>query len=275
MSDKNHTITIFIHATLPLGPFLNIPLVKKYAWCPLGLNSLASIKEDFYLASMAMILCDQDPELFNKEFFYLFGWSGRLSMKERRKAAQELSQALSELTRQSASQGISISFRIITHSHGGNVALHLAEFFTDTPPFTIDELILLACPVQKKTELYVAHPLFRTVWSIHSHIDVIQRMDPQGLYSFLESLHSTGLEFTLSHLRTLGPLFSLRHFTPSPNLRQLHVKYPSRDLFHIEFILGDFIRSLPALIRYMNDDQPSEKHSHQEITYIIPPITKT
>ncbi len=268
---QKHTVTIFIHATLPLGPFLKIPLVKKYAWCPEGLNSISSIQEDFYLTSLAKILCVEDPDLFNKDFFYLFGWSGRLSIKDRRKAAAELAQALSLLKEQYISKGIDISLRLITHSHGGNVALHLAEFFTDKPPFTIDELILLACPVQKKTSSYSTHPLFSSILSLHSHFDVIQRIDPQGIYNFLESVESNGLEFTLSHLSTVGPFFSLRHFTPSPLLREVHIKYPSRELLHIEFILTDFIRSLPKFIhsiKALSQDKPYQ----EEITYIIPSI---
>ena len=48
-------------------------------------------------------------------------------------------------------------FKLITHSHGGNVALYLAPIAEEDPlnAVTIEELILLACPVQVETSPYV------------------------------------------------------------------------------------------------------------------------
>ncbi|MBA2307033.1 hypothetical protein H0W26_02785 [Candidatus Dependentiae bacterium] len=266
---KMNTVTIFIHGTLPPKPLLRIPMVNKFVGYPKGLHPLANITEEFRLASLARILCEEDPELFNKDFFYLFGWSGRLSINKRRKAAKDLAHSLSLLKQRYTSEGISVSFRLITHSHGGNVALHLSEFFTATPPFTIDELILLACPVQKKTESYINHPLFSSIISLYSHLDVAQRIDPQGIDNFLESVHSKGLKFTVSHLESIGPFFSSRHFKPTPHLRQVYVKFPSRGLLHNDFISEPYMRSLPTFMRSMKTVF-KEKPYQEELTYVIP-----
>lgn len=267
---EKRIVTIFIHGTLPPSPFLKIPLLKNFFWCPKGLHRLLDRTENFHLASLAKLLCEQDPELFDKDFFYLFGWSGYLRVTERRKAATELVMQISRLVKKYASEGITVSLRIITHSHGGNVALHMAEVSTNHS-FTVDELILLACPVQQETAMYTQHPLFISLYSVHSHLDVIQRLDPQGVHNFLKSVHTKGLEFTVAHLRQVGPLFSTRHFDPNPRLTQIQVKYPSRELFHIEFILPDYIKSLPAFMRHIQA-LPKEATS-QELLYIIPPVS--
>ncbi len=265
---EKRIVTIFIHGTLPPQVFLKIPLLKNFFGSPKGLHRLIDHTEKFHLASLGALLCEEDPVLFDKNFFYLFGWSGRLSVTARRKAAGELASLLSELMHQYSSKGIDVSLRIIAHSHGGNVALHMAEIASDLL-FTIDELMLLACPVQKATAKYSIHPFFGSIYSIHSHADMTQRMDPQGIYNFFKSIHTNGLEFTVGNLDQVGPLFSARHFNPSRHLTQVHVKYPSRELFHIEFILPDYIKSLPAFIRHIHR-LPKEDTAQEELLYIIP-----
>ncbi|MBA2306729.1 hypothetical protein H0W26_01190 [Candidatus Dependentiae bacterium] len=275
---KKRIVTIFIHGTLLPAVFLKIPFLKNFFVCPQGLHPLSELQKSFHLASpfhlasLGTLLCEEDPELFDKDSFFLFGWSGDLSVTKRRKAAAELTASVLDLIEKYASEGISIGLRIIAHSHGGNVALHLAETVTNKE-FTIDELILLACPVQKGTASYITNPLFSSIYSVHSHLDVIQRMDPQGIHNFLNSVSTTGLEFTVAHLNLMGPVFSGRHFKPSPRLTQLHVKYPSRELFHIEFILQDYIKSLPGFIRYLHT-LPKEGTHQEELVYVIPPRQK-
>ncbi len=265
---KKQSVTIFIHGTHPPKLFLKIPAIKKFLSYPKGLHPLGDIADEFRLASLARFLCAEDPELFNKDFFYLFGWSARLSAGKRRKAAGQLAQSLSLLSDQYSSKGIAISFRLITHSHGGNVALYLAECFSTQPPFTIDELILLACPVQKKTESYIDHPLFSSIISLHSHLDIAQRIDPQGIDNFIESVYSKGLKSTISNLWNIGPLFSLCHFKPAPHLRQVYVKYPTHGLFHNDFISERYMRSLPTFMRSM-PTLFQEKPYQEELTYVI------
>jgi len=50
---------------------------------------------------------------------------------------------------------------LISHSHGGNVALNLAAIAEKESPLSIERLILLACPVQQETAALVDAPMFK------------------------------------------------------------------------------------------------------------------
>jgi hypothetical protein len=219
---------------------------------------------DSHTKDLFTMLCTKYPEPFPQEHCYAFGWSGELNSSARKEAAHDL---LKELrTIQKSYAGTPSTFRLITHSHGGNVALSLkiaAERYDNRVPLSIDELILLACPVQVETAEYASSTLFKKVYSIHSHHDLLQVLDPQGVHAFLEYLKNFGLEFTLSNLKELGPLFSERHFPAHCGVIELNIKYPHRELFHIEFLLPRFIDALPALLVH------AQAHTSQdELTYI-------
>lgn len=57
--------------------------------------------------------------------YYLFGWSGLLSQRRRRKEAVRLYNALVEERDRLRAQGFNPKIRILAHSHGGSVALNL------------------------------------------------------------------------------------------------------------------------------------------------------
>ncbi|MBA3751329.1 hypothetical protein H0X06_00815 [Candidatus Dependentiae bacterium] len=264
---QKRLITIFIHGTVPPDTLRNLPILKDIFWCPLGLHPLTSL-EEHHLVTLGYLMCTTNSRLFDKDFFYLFGWTGKLLSSERKKAAAELYAQLSELTNKLLLQGTIASFRLIAHSHGGNVALNLSRI-KSTAILCIEEVILIACPVQKETAPYINSSMFRSIISIHSHFDIIQKIDPQGVYNFLESIKSKGLEFTVTHLKQVGPFFSLRHFENASNLIEVHAKYSHRELLHIEFIQHEFIEALPALIECMENSQIEKPGIGQEITYIL------
>ncbi len=253
---QTQKVTIYIHGTLPPAPVMRIPLIHAFFFCPPGLSKATNLNSTYHLSILARSICPS-PDLF--EHFYFFGWSGYLRFSERKKAAADLNKQLTILQDQYRVDAIEPEFTLITHSHGGNVALFLAEESPDLPL----ELVLLACPVQKRTEQLAFHPRFKQVFSIHSHRDLLQIIDPQGLHGFLESLKKHGLEFTLSHLKQLGPLFSSRHFPEAPHIIQLNVKHKHRELLHIEFLLPEFIALVPSLIERMKAHKDSS-----ELTYI-------
>ncbi len=263
---KLQKVTLFIHGTLPPAAAMKIPLVHMFFFCPRGLTKANELDKKFHLALLADQLCTGNPGEFSREHFYFFGWTGKLRFEARKEAARELLTYLDLLENTYRHQGIKPFFRIITHSHGGNVALYLKEAAEEHTALQIDELVLIACPVQKETAHYVHDPLFKRVFSIHSHVDILQVLDPQGIHNFLESLKQYGLEFTLSHLKQLGPIFSSRHFKSAQNLTQLNVKYTYRELLHLEFLLPAFISELPTLLRLM---QNSPSKGEEELTHIL------
>src|SRR5262249_19127675 len=126
--------------------------------------------------------------------------------------------------------------RIIAHSHGGNVALLLekAKDPADTT-FSISELILLATPVQHETKKYAHAPLFEKIYSLYSHLDSLQIIDPQGL----QTHHG-------------APLFSERRFENHDKICQCAIKMGGRYLMHVEFIKGKFICNLPFVLNALD-----------------------
>ena len=203
---RDQQITIFIHGTTPPDAIMGIPPVRSFFYCPPGLTKAAELDQQYHTAKIVQLLNAADQQEFDLHHFYLFGWSGTLSHQARKEAAQQLHAALNSLIQDEFAPLI----RIITHSHGGNVALLLHEMAngsTSSDSLIIDELILLACPVQTETAAHAHAPLFKKIYSIHSHSDLLQVLDPQGMHSFLAILKEHGLENAMSHFKEGGPLF--------------------------------------------------------------------
>ncbi|HSW73818.1 MAG TPA: hypothetical protein VLG71_01545, partial [Candidatus Limnocylindria bacterium] len=248
-------ITIWIHGTYPttfvpsaVTRFQPDPLYKFF-YCKPGLHSLTTIDSAFHTPQLLEIVADLDPERFAREHLYIFGWSGELSRSARTDAAQELYLELQKLMHTYvAKYGAHPPIRLITHSHGGNVALKLALF--NCGDIKIKQLFVLACPVQQETEPLIEHHMFERIYSIHSHTDMIQVLDPQGLPHLLEmfkqSLKNKSLDIKkLKGMLDKQFLFSGRHFKPHPKLTQIHLKLDGQNLLHIDFLLSKFIKNIP------------------------------
>lgn len=267
------SVTVWIHGTKPQhilpAPLSHIHIEKlhQFMHCEPGLHLAQALNHSFHHHQIATILHEHDPETFPWETLYLFGWSGLLSKNERLKAAQKLHKALKQLIDQYEGLYHQKPFiRLITHSHGGNVALHLADIDTyDHFPLIIDELTLLACPVQKPTALLLKSQLFKKIYSLHSHWDMVQVADPQGLPAIKKALGEIFSVKSFQQLKDLfhsieqEPLFSARHFNPSSKLIQALVKMNGRGILHIEFMLEPFVAILPTILETLKHTKPSEK----------------
>lgn len=267
------SITIWIHGTKPQHilptPLSHIHIEKlhRFMHCEPGLHLTQTLDPSFHHHHLATILHQHAPTMFPWETLYLFGWSGMLSEDERIKAAQKLHKALKQLIDQYEGTYQQKPFiRIITHSHGGNVALHLAD--SDTSSFLscgIDELVLLACPVQKSTASLIKNQLFKKIYSLHSHWDMVQIADPQGLPGLKKALGGVFSIRSIQQLKNLfhsieqEPLFSARHFNPSSKLIQALVTMHGRGILHVEFMLETFVAALPSIINNLEQLKPSEK----------------
>jgi len=228
-SDKSPTVTVWVHGTKLVTKFV----LQDLFYSPPGMTPVKDIPSHYHMYHMAEELSQKDHQRFQMENFYLFGWNGKLSFEERILAAQNLYNELAKITTTYQKQyGVTPTFRIITHSHGGNVALNLAKVKKDNVPFEISELILLACPVQEKTKNLIADPLFKRVYSFFSRGELLQVIDPQGMYKG-QSLH---------------PLFSQRTFPNNPKLSQAKIRIYGRSILHIEFLLGYFVLRLPEML---------------------------
>lgn len=275
-------INIWIHGTKPQHLFpkplskLHIERLHKFMHCEPGLHLAQTLDPSFHHYHIARSLHEQNPQEFPWDTFYLFGWSGILHPSERFKSAQKLHKALKRLVQEY--EGMYHKkpiIRIITHSHGGNVALHLPTVEDAIPhDFTIHELILLACPVQKLTAHSLKNPLFAKAYSLHSHWDFVQIADPQGWSVVKEGLQKFFSTGAFEHLRsTIGrieqePFFSERHFNPLSKLMQVRTKISGRNIMHIEFMLTPFVTKLPSILSTLRS-LTTDFHLEQDISLDI------
>ena len=180
-SSKKPAITIFIHGSYMAARYV---MPKQYQ-SKSGLHSIDKYEQTSHFSQVADVLSKKDPQQHDKEHYYVFGWSGALSFKVRKKLAQRLYYEMKELlTAYKEKHGQYPHVQIITFSHGGNIALQLADllpFFNDQEVVEL-ELVLIGCPVQAATEDMIASPWFSHVSVIASSGDIIQRLDPHNLY---------------------------------------------------------------------------------------------
>lgn len=238
-------ITIFIHGTLFF--LLKFPFINNYFFCPPGIMPITHMSEKYHIRNLMETLSCQDSKKFNMQDCYSFGWSGTLSDAARSCASEDLYGSIVRLVKDYEKSYQKKPFiRLITHSHGGNVALKLAQQYKkDNAYFSIDELILLACPVQVNTAHLVADQCFKKVYSLYSYADFIQVLDPQGLGHFWQNKkRDTGKK----GVRSSVPLFSLRHFDKAPQVVQAYVKINNKNLIHMDFLRINFFKQLPVII---------------------------
>lgn len=223
------TITIWIHGTR-LFPG------RKKDGRNNGLQRLDCLQRE----CCACALAKHHPDAFCSQDFYYFCWSGKLSFTERYKAAELLYGQLSELIANYKKRyNHTPHVRIITHSHGGNIALNLARIKYSNDVF-IDELIMLACPVQMETKHLIHDPLFKQVFALYSCLDFIQVLDPQWF-------HNTRTE------RRSWAFFSERCFPTCDKLFQAKIKINKRAITHHEFVRPYFLKHLPLILRNLQD----------------------
>lgn len=112
--------------------------------------------------------------------YYTFGWSGIVNHKERCKEAERLYNELKTLVTNLRKENKQKKIRIVTYSHGGNMVCNMIDVHNrdkDAFDMTINELIMIAIPVQKETDCNVLNPLFENVYSMYSRADCVQKID--------------------------------------------------------------------------------------------------
>ncbi len=237
-------ITIWVHGTR----FFRRPLFHGFFKSTPGLRLAKELAHDYYLYNVVHGLNQIAPQDFPLDTFYLFGWSGKLRATIREEAAEALYEGLKKLIADYRQQyGVDPFIRLITHSHGGTVALNLARVKeSDPPPFYIDELIMLACPVQNSTKGYLEDDMFRRIYSLYSSLDLVQILAPQ--------IHYYAYRTKKGRIRSRmnWPLFSNREFAQHPKLSQVRVKINGRALFHSEFTRPHFTSLLPHILQIID-----------------------
>lgn len=291
-------ITIYVHGTQMHALFDDVDLrtfLPPVSQTSAGLKSVKELPQTHLIRSMLEHLAQSDQKQFPFDGIYTFGWSGSIRVKERENAGYELFQLISSLSKEYASlHGTSPEITLIAHSHGSNVALHMAQY-ADDAPFSLTRTILLACPVQQRTATYAKNRIFERIYSIHSHDDHIQTMD-QGSLQTLQMLleqWKTDRKIDVNEWRSAmqknkWKLGSDRHFATQLNLIQTHIIWDSepehdwdkmekgltfelakyriryffakrqRGVLHTEFTTPSFFKQLPKLLSKL--DQEWAKH---------------
>lgn len=239
-------ITVWIHGTQPSfdkapGKRLRAALKRRaheVFYCKSGLHPINTQPKTNRHHEFARLLYEVDPVRFPAAHFYTFGWSGDLSFDVRYQAGKNLYLDLVKLVEEfTHTHGVTPNIRLITHSHGGNVALNLAlaqAEYRKRSNLVIDELVLLACPVQERTAFLAQDQLFKKIYSLYSSLDVLQVVDPQGLYK--NNTIDNGV-------------FSKRRFPASFNkVAQAKIRFNKRAILHIEFLSDRLVRALPCII---------------------------
>ena len=257
-SENKPQITVFVHGTKLILP----PVDKLFFHCKSGFHKAQEIRNLLVHGKIAFLLDKSDPDHYPMQHFYFNCWSGKLDFKEREEAARALYKNLTELIEKYQKEyGERPYLRVIGHSHGCNVILDLSAIKPENSTLSIDQLILLACPVQKATQHLIMDPMFNSVYSLYSMADPIQVLDPQGLYTYTRKKNIK------------SSLFSQRRFNPNSKLKQVQIKLNRRAPGHKEFIFPHMIKALPSIINAMDewnelDNAPIEKR------YMIKVMTK-
>ncbi|MBT4856303.1 hypothetical protein HOM50_03195 [bacterium] len=247
----NKTVTVVIHGTKPPARVSRMfQISHKFFYTPPGLCNAQFVNSRYRYGKIVRTLNESDPCRFPTENVFLFGWSGTLSTSERRKAAENLYEELKNLLKHYPQ---STKLRIVAHSHGGNVVLNLPFIQKDKSiKVIVDELVLLACPVQQYTAPNLEDPMFKNIIALYSKTDILQIIDLQGLQkeNHAQQKH--------------GTLFSKRRFKEQNNLVQCRVRSKKRDLMHIEFVMSNFIQKLSNVLNAVQNQLSLFKDQHPD-----------
>ena len=215
-------VTILVHGT---GAGYKVRLGKSVRYCPEGLNHLKPGMDagSYYFTKQKAL--SQDSARFDKDHFYVFGWSGKLGFQVRKNAGKRLAEQLAELLNSYKEKyTVYPNVRIITFSHGGNVALQIAEFSDLLPQELSAELIMFGSPIQAYTEKFIYSGSFKKVYNIFSKNDVVQRIDPQNLYAPVKDTTSFFSRRTISK--------------PTSLCKQARITIKEKGLCHLDMMHG-------------------------------------
>lgn len=155
----------------PIGPIGMHPVSPEWSINATGSQLLA-----FFLQEMYKLLPQENFALVHP---YTFGWDGSLNQSRRLEQAKDLLQGINNLYEEYHKRfpQEDIEVIVLAHSHGGNVALHMADWVNQNTKAFIDHLFIFGTPVHGDTQHLATSSLFKNVYNIHSSGDFIQIAD--------------------------------------------------------------------------------------------------
>ena len=110
--------------------------------------------------------------------FYAFGHLGVLSHRYRSEIAKTLYAELLEKIKMAQDVYETVKVVLVTHSHGGTIALNMAAVENELKKgLIIDDLIMFGTPLQSETAPYANHSMFKRVMNCYALGDVMQGSD--------------------------------------------------------------------------------------------------
>ncbi len=207
---KDIWLTVFVHGIMSVKPHINwnnfMNFFKDKVEGTLYEKTVQLIREDsFFFKNQAMQyrgLHEIDLELkegnacasmgymydeiikhygiARNNKYYTFGWSGLLSAKARIQDAKDLFEQLEKEVCKLKKENYTPHIRLVSYSHGGNVALNLALIHKDNFPNSnlfIDELVLVGTPIVQESDYLINDPIFGKVFNVYSLKDRVQPLD--------------------------------------------------------------------------------------------------
>jgi len=224
-----HYITVWIHGIDLFRPnFYNLGLWQAHTF--VENESLFRIGKD---------LIESDPVRFSADKLLMYSWAGRFNYEECMRAAGRLYDSLIQAVKDYEAQNhYSPKIRIITFSYGGNIVFNLPKFKNQRNKLVIDELIVLAWPVQHDLVSRAKDPMFKKIFNVYSPSDCVQVIDPQGFCC-----------------RPFGkaPLFSGRRIQRAKNVLQASIHLNGRGCGHFGLNGRRFISLFPYILDELND----------------------
>lgn len=248
-------LTIWIHGT----QFLRSRLFTHVFNGTPSLKLASEINRRYKAKVIANTLNKYNATRFPLNTFYIFCWSGKLNADLRERTAHHLYAELKRVIAQyEQTYHCMPRIQIITHSHGGNVALNLAKIKDPQDTlFVIDTLVLLACPVQLRTMSFIDNPMFRRIYSLYSSVDFVQVIAPQ---LFKKSGGSDKRSFTF-------PPFSNRCFPQRQHVTQVKMKVDGNAPWHNDFVQSKFLKLLPSIISELETWNPAVTNLPKTLPY--------
>jgi hypothetical protein len=215
--------------------------IQKKGFVPIVPLGKANKKDKFYISSFTADLFQDVTRLtknsddsVTNELFYTFGWDGHLSYQSRLNASKVLYDGLvKERDRLINETFLPVKIKVFAHSHGGNVALLLAELEDKyNKKLMLNKLVLLGTPIQSETERLISRPIFKRIYNIFSLGDHVQVADLVSTKDFFSRRIFGGEKSVLSSL--------------PKNLSQIEVQVGEYHPFHAELWMFG-ITKLPSI----------------------------
>ncbi len=191
----------------PIGPMGLHPVLSCWSATANGAQLLGWLIQEMYRLLPTEEFATVHP--------YTFGWDGSLSLERRKLQAKDLLLALESLVAEHQRKHIhdQVEVMVLAHSHGGNVALHMADWVSSIPKIQIDHLFTFGTPIHGDTQHHAVSSLFKNVYNVHSSGDFVQVADivstkkymPARVFSHAGALSSPKVKQILVEIGSYSP----------------------------------------------------------------------